>query len=197
MARREPSPRIELRKADAAGTLGVVTPVCSFPPISDKAARILILGSMPGEASLRARQYYAHPRNAFWPIVSDLLAFPVSAPYDDRLRHLCARGVALWDVLGSCVRNGSLDASIDESSIVPNDFASFLSGHPRVRYVFFNGSKAEQAFLRHVVPTLDPVRAGELACRRLPSTSPAHASLSFGQKLEAWRVLVNDADEAC
>jgi len=165
-----------------------MTNVCSFPPVADRGARVLILGSMPGVASLRAGQYYAHPRNAFWPILATLLEWPDGLAYNERLVRLRRSGIALWDVLQSCIRPGSLDADIEEASIVPNDFAAFLACHDGIDRVFFNGSKAEQAFRRHVLPGLRC--DGRLACRRLPSTSPAHAARGFDEKLQAWRCVI-------
>jgi double-stranded uracil-DNA glycosylase len=161
--------------------------VRSFAPVAAHDARVLILGSMPGVASLEAQQYYAHPRNAFWPIMGALLGFAANAPYAERLRALTQSGIALWDVLGSCARPGSLDASIDEASIEPNDFAGFLARHRRITHVFFNGGKAADSFRRHVQPTLGAVP--QLTMGRLPSTSPAHAALPFAGKLERWRAV--------
>ncbi|MEQ8849100.1 DNA-deoxyinosine glycosylase [Botrimarina sp.] len=157
-----------------------------FPPIARADAVRLVLGSMPGAASLAAGQYYAHPRNAFWPIMGELYGAGPALPYADRQRRLCEAGVAVWDVLRSCRRLGSLDASIDAASEQANDFAAFFRRHPRSQLVAFNGQKAEQAFRRHVAPVV----AEELArvrLVRLPSTSPAHAGRSFEQKLAAWR----------
>jgi hypoxanthine-DNA glycosylase len=164
-----------------------------FPPVADAGATRLILGSMPGVASLRAGEYYAHPRNQFWRILGELLGVDPAAPYADRVAALTAAGIALWDVLQSCSRAGSLDAAIERGSIVPNDFAAFFAGHPRVRHVYFNGSTAEQYFSRRVLP-LVPSR--ECAYRRLPSTSPAHAALSYADKLAAWRVVTDGAATA-
>jgi hypoxanthine-DNA glycosylase len=164
--------------------------VRSFPPVSDARARILILGSMPGEASLRARRYYAHPRNGFWPIMGELLGFAVAeADYEERCGHLTEAGIALWDVLAACHRSGSLDASIVTSSMVVNDFAAFFDRHPRVTRVCFNGGMAERIYRRRVLPSLAPGAAG-LTLRRLPSTSPAHASLTLADKTAAWRDLL-------
>lgn len=165
-----------------------MTEVFSFAPVARRDARVLILGSMPGAASLAAQQYYAHPRNAFWPIMAELTGFAADAPYARRLIALEDGGIALWDVLRSCFRPGSLDADIDERSIMPNDFAGFFRRHPHIVRVFFNGSKAEAAFRRHVQPTLAGVRSG-LRYHRLPSTSPANASYSFAAKLAQWRVI--------
>ena len=161
----------------------------SFPPLAGKAAHTLILGSMPGRESLRQQQYYAHPRNAFWPIVSRLLALPEGVGYAQRTKAFTARGFVLWDVLESCERPGSLDASIEPGSIVPNDFAAFFAHRKRIERVFFNGSTAQAMFLRHVLPNL-PERFATLPMQRLPSTSPAHAGLRFDAKLAAWRAIL-------
>ena len=162
--------------------------VRSFPPLEDRHARVLILGSMPGAASLAADQYYAYPRNHFWPIMGRLLGAGPELPYAKRVRRLKSSGIALWDVLESCVRPGSLDADIEENSIVVNDFAGFFGAHPRIGAVFFNGAKAESAYRRHVLKGL-PAAAGALPALRLPSTSPAHAALSLDRKLALWEML--------
>lgn len=161
--------------------------VNSFDPISDAASRVLILGSMPGKVSLRAGQYYAHPRNAFWRILGGLLGFDPRAPYEARISSLRAHRVALWDVMRSCVRATSLDSDIEESSIVSNPFPAFLREHPKIHTICFNGAKAEQAWRRHVLPRLPS--ADGIAYHRLPSTSPANASIGYDEKVEAWRVL--------
>jgi hypoxanthine-DNA glycosylase len=140
---------------------------------------------MPGKASLRAGQYYAHPHNAFWKIIGALYAIDASAPYERRVAALLEHGVALWDVLESCARETSLDSDIDESSIVANGFAPFLRAHPRIRTIGFNGAKAESSYRKHVLPVL--VDAGGVAYHRLPSTSPAHAAMSYADKVAAWR----------
>ena len=160
--------------------------IYSFPPIEDANATVLVLGSMPGKESLRAGQYYAHPRNAFWPIMGDLVgAFP-SLPYAARTEILQSAGIALWDVLASCLRDGSLDADIDAASILPNDFQTFFLSHPGIAQVFFNGAMAEKCFHQSVRHLLEP---RVLHYWRLPSTSPAHAAMAYPQKLEAWRVV--------
>jgi hypoxanthine-DNA glycosylase len=166
----------------------MVRRVQSFPPIAERSAETLILGSMPGEASLAAGQYYAHPQNAFWRILGNLLRFDPALPYNARVRALKSARIAVWDVLHSCSRPGSLDSSIDRETLEPNDFAAFFRDHPRVRRVFFNGSTAEACFNRHVMKKLV---LGRVSFTRLPSTSPAHAARSFEDKLRAWRVVEN------
>lgn len=158
----------------------------SFPPLARPEARVLILGSMPGEESLRQRQYYAYPHNLFWPIMGELFGAGRELDYDARAAALTAQGVAVWDVLKSCERAGSLDGSIVPHTEKPNDFRRFLAAHPRIGTVFFNGGKAQSAFTRHVLPRLGE-RAARLRFVRLPSTSPAHAGLTRAAKLRAWR----------
>lgn len=159
--------------------------IAGFAPISHPSARVLVLGSMPSVASLAAGEYYAHPRNCFWRIAGAVCGFDLHAPYAERQAALRAAGIALWDVVGSCVREGSLDAAIDEGSIVVNDFAGFLAAHPRIRRACFNGRKAETAWRRYV---RDSLPAGsELEYQLLPSTSPAHAGMGYLQKLRIWR----------
>lgn len=159
--------------------------VHSFPPISSPTADRLILGSMPGLASLAAQQYYAHPRNSFWKIMGAVLEVPLGAPYELRCKALVEKRVALWDVLRTCTRTSSLDSDIVEASMVANDFVTFLSQHPRIDAIFFNGAKAEMTYLRHVLPTL-PDRLAQSRLVRLPSTSPANASMAFADKLRRW-----------
>ncbi len=161
--------------------------VSSFPPVAAPDARGLILGSMPGEASLRAGRYYAHERNAFWRIMGDLLGAGPDLPYAERLARLQAAGIALWDVIADCRRSGSLDADIVKESVRANDFAGFFAAHPAVERVYFNGGAAETNFRRHVLPGLPGTT---LRMLRLPSTSPAHAARSYAEKLAAWSVIV-------
>ncbi len=157
-----------------------------FPPIEDANATVLILGSMPGEESLRAGQYYAHPRNAFWPIMGELVGAGLKLDYAARVRVLQSAGIALWDVLASCARKGSLDSAIAGDSMAANDFPAFFLAHPGIARVYFNGAMAENCFHKHVRHLLAPC---PLLFHRLPSTSPAHAALSYAQKLDAWRVV--------
>jgi hypoxanthine-DNA glycosylase len=144
----------------------------------------LILGTMPSPASLAAGQYYAHPRNALWPILGALLDFDPAAPYECRTSRLIAARVALWDVLRACRRHGSLDQDIDRTSIDTNDFATFFALHPHIDRICFNGAAAETLYRRHVAPSCD--EAPRVTTVRLPSTSPAHARLSITAKRAAW-----------
>ena len=157
-----------------------------FKAVAGPDARVLILGTLPGAASLAAGQYYAHPRNVFWAIMGELVGAAVTLPYEERIRRLVERRVALWDVCASARRSGSLDTAIQPASVLPNDIAGFLSSHTDVRLICFNGVKAGELFRRLVLPELNP--AGS-RIRRLtvPSTSPAYAAMSLKEKIEAWR----------
>jgi len=164
-----------------------MTTIQCFPPIESPRAKVLILGSMPGKASLQASQYYAHPRNAFWPIMGELMGVAPNLPYATRIEILQSAGIALWDVLASCLRDGSLDAGIVEASIAVNDFKTFFLTHPGIADVFFNGGTAERYFIKYALPLLEP---NGLRFHRLPSTSPAHAAKTFQQKLADWGAVV-------
>jgi TDG/mug DNA glycosylase family protein len=139
---------------------------------------------MPGRVSLQAGEYYAHPRNLFWEFVARYVGLDREAPYHARAAGLRARGVALWDVLKSCTRTSSLDSDILESSVVVNEFGAFFDSHRHIQSVYFNGAKAEALFTRHVLPGL-PTNRG-LSYTRLPSTSPANASIPFATKAREW-----------
>lgn len=164
----------------AGGELSV-----GFPPISTPAARILVLGSLPGRKSLEMRQYYAQPQNAFWRIMDALFAAGPALAYPDRIGRLAASRVAVWDVLAAGERSGSLDSAIVAASIVVNDFGAFFERHGDVGLICFNGGKAAELYRRRVQPSLAP-RFAALEQRLLPSTSPAYASLSFAAKLARW-----------
>jgi|TARA_B110000091_G_scaffold47679_1_gene52175 TDG/mug DNA glycosylase family protein len=160
----------------------------AFPFVAKPDAKILILGTMPGQKSLEENQYYAHPRNSFWPIMFKLLKTDSDLSYDDRKKLLIRNNIALWDVLKSCYREGSLDSDIEQSSIETNDFKRFFSIHKRVAVVFFNGAKAEQLFKKNSLKKLKHAQQ-ELYFFRLPSTSSAHAARTFEQKLLQWAVI--------
>jgi len=165
-----------------------MTLITSFAPIAAADAKVLILGSMPGAESLARRQYYAHPRNAFWYIIERLTLQTAPLDYAQRMALLRKHGIALWDVLRACKRHGSLDSAIEHDSAVANDFDGFLREHRSITDVFFNGATAEQAWKRYVLKQIGP-RYDYLNYRRLPSTSPAMASLKPEQKLEQWSAI--------
>lgn len=160
-----------------------------FEPVADSNSRVLILGSMPSEASLAGGFYYGHPRNAFWWLLAELFGCEVPADIGARRQLLLDHHIALWDVVWRCRRPGSLDSAIDAASVQPNDIAAFLAIHPGIGQLFFNGSAAETLFRRHV-RTLPR----KLVMTRLPSSSPANASWSRERKLAAWRAVVRALD---
>ena len=125
-----------------------------FSPVALADARILILGSMPGVASLEAVEYYAFPRNAFWKLMGDLFAAGPELGYLSRLDKLTANHIALWDVIGACHRPGSLDSAISKEGLATNDFNGFLAQHPHISHICFNGQKAAELFRKKVVPGL-------------------------------------------
>jgi hypoxanthine-DNA glycosylase len=147
-------------------------------PVVGDGARVLILGSFPSERSLVASQYYANRRNQFWPLLSEVLGFDADAPYEERIEAVKGHGVALWDVVHSCRRAGSLDAKIDRKTLVVNDFGPLLTDYPTIERVFVNGLTAFELFERHVDTALPAVR--------LPSSSGA-LPMSFADKLARWR----------
>lgn len=157
----------------------------SFPPLLGEKPTRLILGSMPSVQSLKHHQYYAHPRNAFWPIMAELFGFSTTLPYSERCAILIQQHIAVWDVLKACQREGSLDSNIKKASMAFNDFNLFLQQSPAIQCIIFNGSKAEQIFVKEVLPSLDESFSHILRLK-MPSTSPAHASISFEQKRHQW-----------
>jgi double-stranded uracil-DNA glycosylase len=161
-----------------------------FPPILGPAPRLLILGSLPGRASLAAGEYYAHPRNLFWDLMGELVGAGRELPYAARTAILGARGIALWDVIQEAHRPGSLDAAIDTAGAHHNDVAALIRGSTTLGAVACNGALAWQLFRRQVVPGLGE-RAASLTLLPLPSTSPANASLTAAAKREAWRQILD------
>lgn len=152
-----------------------------LPPLLDANTRLVVLGSFPGVASLRAQQYYGHPQNQFWKIMATLLstnALDVLAmPYAERAQWLLSRGVGLWDVYAVCEREGSLDANIQHAQ--PNDLQSLLTRCPKLKVIAHNGAES----FKHAKLT----QTLGVPVYRLPSTSPANAGWSFERKLAAWR----------
>jgi TDG/mug DNA glycosylase family protein len=157
-----------------------------FPPIIGNNPEILILGSMPGVKSLDEQQYYAHPRNAFWPIMASLFDFDLNLDYQQRCQALSGHKVAVWDVLKSCQRQGSLDSAIEKDSIEVNNFKQLLSDYPSIKTIYFNGGAAEQLFKKHVLKS-QQISLSKITMIKLPSTSPAHAAMSLEQKKKFWQ----------
>jgi hypoxanthine-DNA glycosylase len=161
-----------------------MTRCVGFPPVSRADARVLVLGTLPSVESLRRQQYYARSQNAFWKIMVELTGVALDAPYERRLEGLMDAGVALWDVCAAARREGSLDADIKETT--PNDFAGFFRAHPCIEMIGFNGQAAAKLFRQHVAPCL-PEAVRKIPGVTLPSTSPAHAAMSFERKRALWR----------
>jgi len=161
----------------------------AFDPILGVKTRVLILGSMPSQLSLTYRQYYAHPRNTFWWIMSQLYGFDVSDDYQTRCQAIKASGVGIWDVLHDCVRPGSLDSDIDRESEVSNDFIALFDAHSSIKRLIFNGAASLAIFKRHNRMLLQQLveQRSDFKWACCPSTSPAHAAMSKHDKLIAWR----------
>lgn len=169
--------------------------ITGFPPVATSDAVVLILGSMPSVASLEHQQYYGLPRNAFWRIMAEIFGVPADRPYAERLAALTANRIALWDVIRSCHRPGSLDSAIDMKTAEPNEFGTFFAAHTDIDRVFFNGRKAEEMYRRAVLPQLgSPTES--LCYTTLPSTSPAHAGMRFPEKLRRWKIVKECAEVA-
>ncbi len=154
--------------------------VHGLPPIVGDGAHTLILGNMLSVRSVASQQYYGNPRNAFWRITGELFGFAADDPYDDRTAALVANGIAVWDVLKSCRRTGSLDSAVQPDSMVANDFGELFKTHPGISCILFNGAAAEKNFNRFVRVPFD------VHYRRLPSTSPAQ-TMRYEDKLATWR----------
>lgn len=155
-----------------------------LPPVINRSAEVLVLGSFPSVRSLADDEYYANPRNAFWPIMAELFEFDYAAKYSERLAALQSNNLALWDVVRSCRRAGSADAAIEPKTLVINDFDRLFGTYPRITRVYFNGAAAATMFERMVgCPAT-------VTCQRLPSTSPAHA-IPRAAKLAAWTRLTD------
>lgn len=165
-------------------TTETIMPQC-FNFLLDKNTKILIIGTMPGEASLKAGQYYAHPRNCFWRIIADSLNNGVAfSDYKAKTHFLCAHGIGLWDNLKFCYRQGSLDSQIRQE--IPNDFESLLPKYPNIKVLLFNGQKSFAFFKKY-----HPLLLSQISYQILPSTSPANAAMSYAAKLSAWQQALN------
>ena len=166
--------------------------ITSFKPLAGRDARVLVLGSMPGQASLEQAQYYAHPQNVFWWIMSELFGFSSDDDYQQKVISIIENGVAVWDVLAQCERQGSLDSSIKFDSEVANPIIDFLQEHQKIKAIFLNGQKAAKSFEKHIKANIANIDDYQLYT--LPSTSPAHASLTKYQKLQKWQLILKALD---
>jgi len=155
----------------------------SFPPIINHNSQILILGTIPGEESLRQQQYYAHKQNLFWKVICHATNQPLPEGYNERKELLLNNQIALWDVCQTCIREGSLDSDIKE--VIPNSIDQLLEKYPNIQTIAFNGKKAEALFKKHFQYLKN------INYLSLPSTSPANASISMEIKLRAWCKLAN------
>jgi TDG/mug DNA glycosylase family protein len=153
----------------------------AFPPIADSNSRILLLGTMPGEESLRKQEYYGHKSNQFWKILFTLFNQPFSTDYIERAALLIENKIALWDVLSSCEGQGSADTNIKEEQ--PNDFRLFFSTYPHITHIFFTSKKAEAFYKKYVGFDNDKIYL------TLPSPSPANAGMPMVKKLEQWKIV--------
>ena len=151
----------------------------SFPPVIDKNCRILVLGSMPSVVSLERQQYYGHKQNYFWPMMYAIFDEPYSDDFEQKKQMLLRHQIALWDVLASCEREGSLDSQITDET--PNDIRALLNEYPSVRYLLFNGGKAVQSFKKYFPDLLE-----QIPWKQLPSTSPAH-TMKRDEKRKYWQ----------
>ena len=155
----------------------------SLEAIANQDSTILILGSLPGEESLKQQQYYAHPRNAFWKIISEILNVTMPEDYDQRRTLLLENNIAVWDVIESANREGSLDTAIKNET--PNDLVSFLNQHTEITRILINGGKASKSFSKFFKEITITVYV-------LPSTSPANASMKYVDKLEKWKAAITE-----
>ncbi|MCP4430140.1 MAG: DNA-deoxyinosine glycosylase [Gammaproteobacteria bacterium] len=161
--------------------------VHSFEPIIGNKPRIIILGSMPGVVSLQAVQYYANPRNAFWSIMADLFAIEIDCDYEDRIKQISHHPVILWDTIKACHRPGSLDSKIQNYQLEANNIPSLLNQYSEISLVACNGATSEKYFNKLVKTQLPDDR--DITIKRLPSTSPANAGMTYEQKLCKWQVI--------
>lgn len=154
----------------------------SFAPVVFKDSQLLILGSMPGKVSLLASQYYAHPQNLFWKIISEITGFDCPKDWTDKVNLLQCHKIALWDVCKECEREGSLDSAIKNE--VPNEINGLLSEYTGIKIIAFNGKKTQQLYDRYFS------REESMIYKLLPSSSPANASQNYQYKLSEWESVI-------
>lgn len=155
--------------------------IYSFPSLSNKESKVLLLGTMPGVQSLSMNQYYGNTRNVFWKLLFTIYNEPFTSDYEQRKNLVLKHHIAIWDVLQACLRNGSLDSAIEQE--VPNDLKKFLETHPHIEYIVFNGQKAAKYFKQYVTIS------NKYKLVTLPSTSPANAGVSWEQKIKEWQII--------
>lgn len=155
--------------------------ISSFPPIINENSKILILGSIPGLKSLEMQQYYAHPQNKFWKIIFEIFNEEFATDYSERIKILEKHHIALWDVIDTCERKGSLDSEIRNEEA--NRIGELLQNYPSIKSIFCNGQKSYKN-LQKILP-----KDFYLPIIALPSTSPAHASLKYEEKLKKWKLI--------
>jgi TDG/mug DNA glycosylase family protein len=155
-----------------------------LPPIIDDRSECLILGTLPGDESLRRKEYYGHPRNHFWPIIAQVMSTQLSADYRQRCAQILDHRYAIWDVLHAAERTGSLDTAIRNAKA--NDFASLFHSYPKLRMIAFNGKGAQALYRRHIATRAD-VPQDRVTTITLPSTSPAYV-LPLAKKIQAWKI---------
>lgn len=153
----------------------------SFKPSIDKKSKVLILGSMPGVKSLEEQQYYAHPQNRFWKVMSAVCNEPElnEFDYDKKLKTLLKNNIALWDTIKSCNREGSLDSDIQNEK--PNKINDLLKKYPAIRTICLNGNKSYSAFKKYF-----PDLSEKFDCYKMPSTSPANAKYTLDKLISQW-----------
>ncbi len=161
-----------------------------FPPIVGSNPKLLILGSLPSVQSVGKRQYYAHSRNSFWPIMGELFGAGTDKPYEERQAIIADAGIAIWDVLAASVRPGSMDADIDQNTAKPNDIHAFLRQHPGIKLICFNGHTAATLYRKFLIQAIKN-NLGDFEYAVLPSTSPAYASMRFPEKLRQWSTAID------
>jgi TDG/mug DNA glycosylase family protein len=160
-----------------------------LPPVTGSAPRVLVLGSFPSRLSIERSEYFANPRNRFWPLMESLLGIPAGAPYEERTRLLVSRRIALWDVVAFCEREGSGDAAIREP--IMNNIPGFLEAHQFISLIVLNGRTAGRLFHRYI---RNGIRPG-MTVTTLPSTSPANARFTMPKLAATWRVILDFTGE--
>lgn len=167
--------------------------ITCFPPIIDYNCEAIVLGSMPGVKSLEKGEYYAHKQNSFWDIMEKHFKVYSDFTYRQKVKLLLNNKIALWDVIHSCKRKGSFESSIEDDSIIVNDFPDILLENPNIKYIFCNGTAAYTAFNKYVLKELDHFL--DIEVFKLPSSSPANTRITKEQKVKAWGIIKEKLQE--